>query len=484
MNKDVTSLLEILSYEQCIGKKEAIVDAVSLDSRKVTDTTIFIAQKGETADGHDFIDAAIEKGCRVVVCESLPFEMNDAVTYIQVKDSHAATGIIASWFYDFPTHDLTVIGVTGTNGKTTVATLLWQAFRLLGQKTGLVSTVSYWIDDKEIPSTHTTPDAITLQKLLRNMVDNGCSHVVMEVSSHAIAQKRIAGITFKVGIFTNLTQDHLDFHKTMENYRDTKKKFFTFLPTDAIAITNSDDENGLLMIEGSVAKKITYSLTHEAEYAAKEISLSTHSTTFVIEDSTVTSLLIGSFNLSNSLAVYATLRELGYEKNSVISLFAKLVPPPGRFEVIKGPEEKVAIVDYAHTPDGLEKLLTTIQEMKKEGTSVIVVFGCGGDRDRTKRPLMGAIAGAHADNAIITSDNPRSEVPEAICAEVATGITDPAIKYEIIVDRKDAIVRAVQISNPGDTIVVAGKGHEDYQIIGDQKNHFSDQEILLESFGL
>jgi UDP-N-acetylmuramoyl-L-alanyl-D-glutamate--2,6-diaminopimelate ligase len=306
--------------------------------------------------------------------------------------------------------------------------------------------------------------------------------VVMEVSSHAIAQQRIASISFRVGMFTNLTQDHLDFHKTMENYRDTKKQFFSSLSANAIAITNSDDENGLVMVSDTVAKKVTYGITHQADYHAHAISLTTHGTAFTIEDTAVTSTLIGSFNLSNSLTVYAALRELGYEKESIVSLFPSLLPPSGRFEIIRGPEDRVGIVDYAHTPDGLEKLLMTLQEMKKSDTSLIVVFGCGGNRDTSKRALMGAIAAAHADYSIITSDNPRNETAESICTAVASGMTDITAPYEIIVDRKTAIIHAIDISKPGDTVVVAGKGHEQYQIIGDQKNHFSDQEVLREIF--
>lgn len=480
--KSIPSLLSIIPHQKCIGEMEKNIDAISLDSRTVTPTTLFIAQKGETVDGHTFIPELTERGVAIIVCEVLPAIIDSTVTYIQVKDTHAAAGIIASWFYNFPTRELTVAGVTGTNGKTTVATLLWQAFRLQGHKAGLISTVSYWIDDQEIPSTHTTPDALTLQKLFRTMVDAGCTHVAMEVSSHAIAQQRIAGIIFKVGIFTNLTQDHLDFHKTMENYRDAKKQFFSALPATAVAITNTDDENGMYMIADTTAKKISYGILHEADYRAQNISLTTKGTIFSVDQTTIQSNLIGSFNLSNSLAVYAALCELGYEKEIVISLFTKLLPPPGRFEIIRGPEDRVGIVDYAHTPDGLEKLLTTVQELKSSNTSVIAVFGCGGNRDTTKRPIMGCIAAAQADIVIITSDNPRNEVPETICDDIAKGITSPAIHYEIIVDRKAAILHAVAISKPGDTIVVAGKGHEQYQVIGDQKLPFSDRTILTEAF--
>ncbi len=480
--KTINSLIEILSPIQHIGNAEKEIKEITLDSRIAVAGTLFIAQKGETVDGHDFIDGVISNGGDIIVCEILPSDLKDTVTYIQVTDTHHAAGIIASWFYDYPTKNLTIIGVTGTNGKTTVATLLWQSLRILGNKTGLISTVSHWIDGQEIHSTHTTPGALVLQKLFRTMVDAGCTHVVMEVSSHAIAQERIAGIEFKAGIFTNLTQDHLDFHKTMEHYRDTKKQFFSGLSATSIAVTNTDDENGIYMTDATAAKKVSYGILHTADYKAENVSLSTQGTIFEVEGSAVHSMLLGAFNLSNSLAVYATLRELGIEKEILISLFEKLLPPPGRLEIIPGPEKRVGIVDYAHTPDGLEKLLTTIQEMKAPGTAVIAVFGCGGNRDTTKRPIMGAIAAAHADKVIITSDNPRNEVPEDICAEIAAGITNPAIKYEIIVDRAEAIAHAVSISNPGDTIVIAGKGHEQYQIIGDQTKDFSDQEKLRTAF--
>ena len=318
--KTIQSLLETLPVITCVGSKEKIIEDLTIDSRTAALGMLFIAQKGETVDGHDFIDGVIEKGAEIIVCEILPSAIKDTITYIQVTDTHHATGIIAEWFYEFPAKQLTIIGVTGTNGKTTVATLLWQSFRLLGHKTGLISTVSYWIDDKEIPSTHTTPGALVLQKLFRTMLNTGCSHVVMEVSSHAIAQDRISGIDFRAGIFTNLTQDHLDFHKTMENYRDTKKKFFTTLSSNSIAITNSDDENGAYMIDTTFAKKVSYGISHAADYKAENISLNTQGSTFELENSPVYSMLLGSFNLSNSLAVYATLRELGYAKDIVISL--------------------------------------------------------------------------------------------------------------------------------------------------------------------
>ncbi len=288
MNKSLATLLEILPFEQSIGSKEIMIDNITLDSRIVTPTTIFIAQRGESVDGHDFIPTAIENGARVIICEVLPEDTVALVTYIVVTDSHYAAGIIASWFYNFPATQLTLVGVTGTNGKTTVATLLWQALQLLGNKTGLLSTVSYWIDDKEFPSTHTTPDAVSLQKLFRAMVDAGCSHVVMEVSSHAIVQKRIAGLTFRAGIFTNLTQDHLDFHKTMEAYRDAKKAFFTGLPTTACAITNVDDTNGIYMIDATAAKKVSYSVIHDSQYQAKNITLSTHGSTFMVNNTEIT----------------------------------------------------------------------------------------------------------------------------------------------------------------------------------------------------
>ncbi len=480
--KNLQSLLTILTHETIIGPLEQTVSTITLDSRNAIPGTLFIAQAGETVDGHAFIPSAIEQGGTIIVCENIPTTIHPEVSYIKVTDTHCATGIIAAWYYDFPTQELEVLGVTGTNGKTTVATLLWQSLRILGKKTGLISTVSYWIDDKEFPSTHTTPDAITLQKNFRAMCDAGCTHVVMEVSSHAIAQKRIEGIAFRIGMFTNLTQDHLDFHKTMENYRDTKKQFFTSLPEHAVAITNADDKNGLLMVEDTKAKKVTYSIDQASDYTAHNIVLSTQGTTFTVNGDPVSSSLIGRFNLLNSLAVYAALLELQYEKEKIIDLFPALLPPSGRFEVFRGTEERVGIVDYAHTPDGLEKLLSTLQEMKKSGTAIIVVFGCGGNRDTTKRPIMGAAAAKYADYTVVTSDNPRNEVPETICDQVAEGFKNTTAKYEIIVDRKSAIIHAIEMSKPGDTIVVAGKGHEQYQIIGDKKIHFSDQEILRELF--
>ncbi len=481
MQKTVSSLLDHIAHISCHGSQDTVIDRVTLDSRQIVQNTLFIAQRGETVDGHSYIPQAVDQGATVVVCEYLPDSLEDHIAYIIVSDSHAAAGNIAAWFYDFPTNDLTVVGITGTNGKTTVATLLWQSLRLLGKKTGLVSTVSYWIDDTEFPSTHTTPDAVSLQKLFRDMRDAGCTHVVMEVSSHAVVQKRIAGISFHVGIFTNLTQDHLDFHKTMENYSNAKRSFFSSLSVDAIVITNSDDSYGEIMISDSQAKQVRYSIEHDADYVARDIALGTGGTTFTINGEPVHSQLIGTFNLSNSLAVYAALCELGYDQKNIIDLFPKLLPPPGRFEIIRGPGDRVGIVDYAHTPDGLEKLLTTLHDLKRSDTSLIAVFGCGGNRDTGKRPQMGAIAVRYADHVIITSDNPRNENPEVICRDIEQGIVGPT-NYEVIVDRADAIARAIAISKPGDTIAVAGKGHEQYQITGEQKLHFSDQEVLQEYF--
>jgi UDP-N-acetylmuramoyl-L-alanyl-D-glutamate--2,6-diaminopimelate ligase len=481
MEKNIKTLLPFLEDAVVTGNTEAVISGITLDSRTIRPGTLFIAQKGEVFDGHIFIETVIENGVSVVICEVLPEHIVEQVTYIQVADSHHAAGIVAAWFYDFPAEKLTIIGVTGTNGKTTVATLTWQALRTLGHKVGLISTVSCWINDQEFPSSHTTPDALSLHKYFQAMVDAGCDHVAMEVSSHAIAQKRVAGLKFKVAIFTNLTQDHLDFHKTMENYRDTKKKLFSGLSATAMAITNADDDNGLYMVDDCPAKKISYGIAHNADYQAQNISLSTAGSTFTIEGTTVTTQLIGDFNLSNTLAVYATLRALGYEKGAIVTAFATLVPPPGRFEIIPGPDNRIGVVDYAHTPDGLEKLLSTLEKLKTENSSLIVVFGCGGNRDTTKRPIMGRIATEHSDFCIVTSDNPRNENPDSICQDIVQGIAEGAT-YEVIVDRKAAILKAVAIARPGDTIAIAGKGHEQYQNIGDQKNHFSDQEILREAF--
>lgn len=480
--KNITSLLSSISYEECIGSKDITIDAITLDSRNITPTTLFIAQKGETVDGHDFIEAAIGNGVRAVVCETLPTTTKPTVTYIRVLDTHQAAGSIASWFYNFPTRELQIIGVTGTNGKTTVATLLWQSLRLLGKKTGLLSTVSYFIDEQEFPSTHTTPDALSLQKLFRNMVDAQCSHVVMEVSSHAIAQERISGVSFIAGIFTNLTQDHLDFHKTMETYAETKQQFFTSLSNDAIAITNLDDPHGVFMLGHTSAKQLSYSVETPALYTPQNLDVTEKGITFSIEETQLESQLIGTFNVSNLLAMYSCLRGLGYSVSEIKTIFPKLTPPKGRLEVLHGPEERIGIVDYAHTPDGLEKLLTSIALIKKDTASIVLVFGCGGDRDRTKRPLMGSIAATHAAHSIITNDNPRTELPQNICEEIASGITNSHNTYEIILDRKTAIETAFKKSKPGDIIVIAGKGHEDYQIIGTEKIHFSDQEVLVEVF--
>lgn len=482
MEKSIQSLLSHLHPVSITGPLEGAITSITLDSRTTGPGSLFIAQKGETSDGHAFIETAITNGSTTIVCESVSETLREHVTYIQVDNTHYAAGIIASWFYDFPAEKLQLIGVTGTNGKTTVATLAWQALRLLGHKSGLISTVSYWIDNEEFPSTHTTPDAISLHKNFRAMVNAGCEYVVMEASSHAIAQQRIAGLTFKAAIFTNLTQDHLDFHKTMENYRDTKKQFFSALPSTAVAITNTDDANGAYMIDNTQAKKVTYSIAHSADYQAENISLTTQGSVFDIGQTQIETTLIGDFNLSNTVAVYAALREIGFDSGVLVPVFKELLPPPGRLEIISGPEHRIGVVDYAHTPDGLEKLLMTLGQLKKENTRLIVVFGCGGNRDTTKRPLMGAIATKYADYSIVTSDNPRNEDPETICQDIVQGITDNSAQFEVIIDRKEAILKAIAMSKPGDTITIAGKGHEQYQIIGDQKNHFSDQEILRAAF--
>lgn len=457
---------------------------VQIDSRKVKPGTCFIAVKGAVADGHLFIAKAIEAGAVAIVCEVLPSERNGNVTYVQTGNSAEAAGLIAHNFYDSPTTRFKLVGVTGTNGKTTIATLLYKLFTSLGYKCGLVSTVENIIAGKTIPSTHTTPDAVSLNALLQQMADEGCTFVFMEVSSHAVHQRRIAGLEFAGGIFSNITHDHLDYHQTFDEYIRVKKAFFDGLPAQAFAITNLDDKRGPVMLQNTVAKKLSYSLRTMADFKGKILENSLTGLVMIINDQEVHFRLIGEFNAYNLLAVYGAAINLGEDKSHVLQALSNLTGAEGRFDYIISSKDKIiGIVDYAHTPDALVNVLDTIKKLKKGYEQVITVVGCGGDRDKTKRPVMGEVACENSDKVIFTSDNPRSEDPEAILKEMeATLNTAARRKFISIADRKQAIKTAISMAQPEDILLIAGKGHEKYQEIKGVKHHFDDKEVLIEMF--
>ena len=466
------------------GNLNATVNDLQVDSRKVNKGSVFIAVKGVSADGHRFIDFAIEKGAIAIVCEILPEELNGEIIYVQVENSSAATGFMAHNFYDQPSEKLKLIGVTGTNGKTTVATLLYKLFTSLGYKCGLLSTVQNEIGDTVIPATHTTPDAINLNALLKQMVDAGCTHAFMETSSHAIHQNRIAGLQYTGAIFTNITHDHLDYHKTFDEYIRVKKSFFDSLSSSAFAISNADDKRGKVMLQNTNAKKYLYSLQTMAEFKGRILENNLTGLIMTINDQEVHFRLIGEFNAYNLLAVYGAAICLGEDKHEVLRCLSVLTGAEGRFDYMISAKEKIiGIVDYAHTPDALINVLTTIQKLRKGDEQIITVVGCGGDRDRTKRPIMGEVACKYSNKAIFTSDNPRSENPEQILKEMETGLSVASKrKYISMSDRKEAIKTAVSLAMPEDIVLIAGKGHEKYQEIKGVKYPFDDKKILKEVF--
>ena len=467
-----------VSVESVKGSTEIGIAAVEFDSRKVVSDTLFVAQKGLLFDGHSFISTAIEMGATVIVCQDLPVEMADGVTFVQVIDANEALAILASNFYDNPSSELILVGVTGTNGKTTIATLLAEHYDKAGYKSGLISTIKIQIGEEEITATHTTPDSVTINRVLRDMVAKGVSHCFMEVSSHGIHQKRTLGLDFKGGIFTNLTHDHLDYHKTFASYRDIKKSFFDQLPSSAFALVNADDKNGLVMLQNTKAKKLIYALKTEADYKARIIENQFNGLLLNINGQEVWTKLIGSFNAYNLLAIYATADLLGVDKFENLRILSELDNVSGRFQHTVSKGGVNAIIDYAHTPDALKNVLETINSIRTFNEQVITVVGCGGDRDRTKRPKMGNIASSLSNQVVFTSDNPRSEDPDEIIKEVEAGVRPENYKKTIsIVDRKQAIKTACKLAQQGDIILVAGKGHETYQIIGDQKSGFDDFEI-------
>lgn len=462
------------------------VSDVQIDSRKVKKGSAFIAVKGAAADGHQFIDKAIENGASVVVFEEMPARSKDNVVYVQVENSAVAASYMAINFYGRPAEKLKLVGVTGTNGKTTIATLLYKLFTRLGYTCGLISTVENMIGDQVVPATHTTPDAISLNQLLRQMVDAGCSHVFMETSSHAVHQHRVTGLLYAGGIFSNITHDHLDYHKTFDEYIRVKKAFFDSLPSSAFAISNADDKRGTVMLQNTNAKKYYYSLKTVADFKGKILDNSLSGLLMMVNEVEVNFRLIGEFNAYNLLAVYGVAICLGEDKQEVLTAMSMLTGAEGRFDYIISPKEKViAIVDYAHTPDALLNVLATIKKLKRGFEQVITVVGCGGDRDRTKRPVMAEAACEHSDKAIFTSDNPRTEDPAQIIKDMEEGLAAAyKRKYISIVDRKEAIKTAISLAKPEDIILIAGKGHEKYQEIKGVRNHFDDKEVVKEFFEL
>ena len=468
------------------GDLQREITGVNIDSRKVVTGDLFVAVKGTQADGHLYIPKAIEQGAAaVLVSEPIPADAPDSVTYVQVADTEDAVGKVATQFYGDPTTKLKLVGVTGTNGKTTIVTVLYNMFRAFGHKCGLCSTVCNYIDGRAIPADHTTPDPVTLNRLLAQMADEGCEYAFMECSSHAIHQKRIGGLRFVGGIFTNLTRDHLDYHKTFENYRDAKKAFFDGLPKGAFAITNADDKNGMIMVQNTQATVRTYSTRTVADYKGRILEESIEGMLLDIDGREVSVRFVGRFNVSNLLAVYGAALMLGKTPEDTLRVLSTLHPVNGRFEAIRSPKGFSAIVDYAHTPDALVNVLTAINEIVRGKGKVITVCGAGGNRDKGKRPLMAQEAANRSDRVIITSDNPRFEEPQDIINDMLAGLNDEQKQKVVsIVDRREAIRTATMLAQPGDVILVAGKGHEPYQEIKGVKHHFDDHEEIKKAFGI
>ena len=479
-------LIELLKNVEVLntfGETEVEITGVNIDSRRIEAGHLFVAIPGTQTDGHKFIPMAIELGAAAILCERMPEEHAEGVTYVVVESTESVVGIVATHFFGDPSRKLKLVGVTGTNGKTTIATLLYNMFRKFGHKCGLLSTVCNYIEDEAIPADHTTPDPIELNRLLAKMVEAGCEYAFMECSSHAIAQKRIGGLKFAGGLFTNLTRDHLDYHKTVENYRDAKKAFFDGLEKDAFAITNADDKNGLYMVQNTKAQVKTYSIRSMADFKAKIIECHFEGMYLDINGKEVGVQFIGKFNVSNLLAVYGAAVMLGKQPEDILVILSTLKSVSGRLEPIHSPEGYTAIVDYAHTPDALENVLNTINEVLNGKGKVITVCGAGGNRDKGKRPIMAQTAAKFSDKVIITSDNPRFEEPQDIINDMLAGLDNKQMKKVVsIVDRKEAIRTASMMAEKGDVILIAGKGHEDYQEIKGVKHHFDDREIVREIF--
>ncbi len=483
--KQLSELLKGIKVIAVEGNTETEVTGVNIDSRKVAEGNLFVAVKGTQTDGHQFIPKAIAQGATAVLCETIPEERAEGVTYVQVESTEKSVGKVATLFYDDPSNKLKLVGVTGTNGKTTIATLLYNMFRKFGHKVGLLSTVCNYIDGEAIPADHTTPDPIELNMLLHRMVEASCEYAFMECSSHAIHQHRIGGLHFAGGLFTNLTRDHLDYHKTFENYRDAKKMFFDSLGKDAFAITNADDKNGMVMVQNCKAQVKTYSTQRVADFHARILECHFEGMLLEVNGKEVAVRFIGRFNVSNLLAVYGAAVMLGKDPQDVLVVLSTLKSVNGRLEPIHSPEGCTAIVDYAHTPDALENVLKAIHDVLNGKGHVITVCGAGGNRDKGKRPLMAQEAVKQSDKVILTSDNPRFEEPQAIIDDMLAGLNAQQKRNVVcIVDRKEAIRTASMMAEKGDVILVAGKGHEDYQEIKGVKHHFDDHEVIKEIFGI
>jgi len=474
-----------VTIETLVGNTNREINTLVFDSRLVGANDVFFAIRGTLSDGHNYISSTIEAGASVIVCESIPEKTNALVTYIEVAESSVALGIMAANFYDNPSDKLQLIGITGTNGKTTIATLLFKLFRELGYKVGLISTVQNQINESIIAATHTTPNPLVLNSLLHDMVLADCGYCFMEVSSHAVVQHRIEGLTFAGGVFSNITHDHLDFHVTFDNYIKAKKYFFDRLPKSAFALTNLDDKNGQVMLQNTKASRKTYALKQLADFKAKVIENSFNGLHLDIDDADVFFKLVGSFNAYNLLAVYGTAMLLEQDQLSVLTALSNLTGAEGRFEYITSSKNIIGIIDYAHTPDAVQNVLSTIQDIRKGTEQVITVIGCGGDRDKSKRPVMAQVACDWSDKVILTSDNPRTENPLTIIEEMEKGVSPTNRRKTLsISDRKEAIKTACHLAKPGDIILLAGKGHEKYQEINGVRHHFDDKEILLEQFKL
>lgn len=479
----LTTLTINLNIIEIAGSTCKDIKGVNIDSRKIEQDHLFIAVRGTQADGHNYIDKAIESGATAIVCEEIPETINADITYIKVENSEQAVGSIATSFYGDPTSKMKLVGVTGTNGKTTIATVLYNTFRHMGYKVGLISTVVNYIDGKAIPTEHTTPDPITLNRLLGEMADTGCEFAFMEVSSHSVVQNRIGGLKFAGGIFTNLTRDHLDYHLTFENYLKAKKQFFDNLSENAFVITNADDKNGMVMVQNTKAKIKTYSVRSMADFRAKIIECHFEGMYLDIDGQEIGVQFIGKFNVSNLLAVYGAACMLNIDPHEMLVALSAMKPVSGRFESLRSPSGYTAIVDYAHTPDALENVLNAIHDVLDGKGEVITVCGAGGNRDKGKRPLMAQEAVKQSDKVIITSDNPRFEEPQDIINDMLAGLNAEQMKKVIsIADRREAIKTACMLAKKGDVILIAGKGHEDYQDIKGVKHHFDDKEEVAKAF--